>query len=258
MAGALVSESGGPMPYYPIFVEMHGRRVLLVGGGHVADEKIHKLVDAGAEVTVVAPELAPPVRRYVEDGLARWTPRAFEAGDTAGFEIVMVATDDGEVNRIVADEARALGVWVNAADDAAHCDFILPSLARRGRIAIAASTGGASPALARWLRERLDAFLTPEVVALGDALAEVRLLARERDRTCAASCTRTRTPPPLCCAECPNKVPADRWQEAIDDELLALLRDGRHEQARERLVAALELREPLVRPEWWASPAAGG
>ncbi len=253
-----MSESRGPMPYYPIFVDMHGRRVLLVGGGRVADEKIHKLVDAGAEVTIVAPELAEPVRRYVEEGRTGWTARAFEAGDTAGFELVMIATDDGELNRAVAEEARASGIWVNAADDAANCDFILPSLARRGRIAIAASTGGASPALARWLRERLDEFLTGEVVALGDVLAEVRLLARERDRACAASCTRTRTPPPLCCAECPNRVPPDRWQQAIDDELLALLRAGSHEQARERLAAALGLGEPLLRPEWWAAPAAGG
>jgi siroheme synthase-like protein len=246
------------MPYYPIFVEMHGRRVLLVGGGHVADEKIHKLIDAGAEVTVVAPELIDPVRCYVEEGRAHWTPRAFEAGDTSGFDLVMVATDDGEVNRAVAEEAHAHGIWVNAADDAANCDFILPSLARRGRIAIAASTGGASPALARWLRERLDEFLSREVVALGDVLAAVRILARDRDRTCAASCTRTRTPPPLCCAECPNKVPADRWQEAIDDELMTLLRAGDDEQAREHLVVALGLREPLLRPEWWASPTVSG
>ena len=250
-----MSESRGQMTYYPIFVEMHGRRVLLVGGGHVADEKIHKLVDAGAEVTIVAPELVEPVRRYIEEGRASWTARAFASGDTASFDLVMIATDDGEVNRTVADEARANGIWVNAADDVANCDFILPSLARRGRIAIAASTGGASPALARWLRERLEEFLSEEVAALGDALAEVRLLARERDRDCAASCPRTGTPPPLCCAACPNKVPADRWQDAIDDELMALLHDGRHEQARERLVVALCLREPLVRPNWWAAPA---
>ncbi len=96
------------------------------------------------------------------------------------------------------------------------------------------------------------------MVALGDVLAEVRVLARERDRACAASCSRTRTPPPLCCAECPNKVPANRWQEAIDEELMALLAAGRREGAREHLVAALALERPLVRPAWWAAPAAGG
>ena len=156
------------MGYYPVFWEMEGRPVLLVGGGHVADEKIHKLVDAGAQVTIVAPELIPEVRRYVDEGRARLWERAVQAGDSRGFEVVMVATDDGAVNRMVADEARSHGIWVNAADDVNNCDFILPSLARRGKIAIASSTGGSSPALARWLRERMEEFLSDEVVALGD------------------------------------------------------------------------------------------
>ena len=159
------------MGYYPIFMEMHRRRVLLVGGGNVANEKLGKLVDAGAAVTIVAPELIPAVRAFVDADDAEWRDRAYEPGDVKGFELVMVATDDGAVNASVAVEARARGIWVNAADDVANCDFILPSLAKRGRIAIAASTGGASPALARWLRERLEEFLSDEVVALGDLLA---------------------------------------------------------------------------------------
>jgi siroheme synthase-like protein len=233
--------------YYPIFVEMNGRRVLLVGGGHVALEKIGKLVNAGAEVTVVAPELIAPVREYIDAGQATWQPRRYERGDVAGFEVVMIATDDGEVNAMVAAEARAAGIWVNAADDVDNCDFILPSLVQRGTIAIAASTGGTSPALARWLRERLEEFLTDEVVALGDLLADVRKLARARDRECAASCDRVRTPPPLLCDICPNRISPDEWQDAIDHELRSLLRDGAYEEARERLVRVLGIDRPLVR-----------
>ncbi len=238
------------MGYYPIFVEMRGRRVLLVGGGNVADEKLGRLVDAEADVTVVAPELIPEVRAFVEAGQAAWLERTYEPGDVEGYELVMVATDDGAVNAEVASAARALGIWVNAADDLANCDFILPSLAKRGRIALAASTGGASPALARWLRERLEEFLDDEVVALGDLLAEVRVLARERDRACAAQCDRTRTPPPLLCTECPNRVPNDLWQEAIDDELRALLRAGEIDAARDRIVRTLGLEGPRTAPEW--------
>lgn len=238
------------MGYYPIFVEMEGRRVLLVGGGRVAHEKIGKLADAGAAVTVVAPELAPEVRAVVEAHGFGWRPRPYEDGDAAGHEVVMVATDDGAVNARVAAEARSLGIWVNAADDAANCDFILPALARRGRIALAASTGGASPALARWLRERLEEFLDDEVTALGDLLAETRIAARERDRECAAACGRTRPPPPLLCAECPNRIPPDDWQAAIDGELRALLRGGRPEAARARLEASLGLDRPLAIPAW--------
>ncbi|HRC61801.1 MAG: bifunctional precorrin-2 dehydrogenase/sirohydrochlorin ferrochelatase [Dehalococcoidia bacterium] len=236
------------MGYYPIFVEMNGRSVLLVGGGHVALEKIGKLVQAGARVTVVAPELIAPIRAFIDRGDASWRQRRYEPGDTEGFDLVMVATDDGEVNSTVAAEARAAGIWVNAADDVRNCDFILPALAQRGTIAIAASTGGSSPALARWLRERLEEFLSDEVVALGDLLADVRRLARERDRACAATCDRTRTPPPLLCGSCPNRITPDAWQAAIDDELRALLLQGEYEAARARLVRTLGIDRPLVQP----------
>jgi len=247
------------MGYYPIFLQVARKAVLLVGGGHVALEKIGKLVDAGADVTVVAPERIPEVQAFVDDGRAQLRARSFEDGDTAGFELVMVATDDGEVNRRVAAEARAAGILVNAADDAANCDFILPSLVRRGEIALAASTGGSSPAMARWLRERLEEFLSDEVVALGDLLADVRRGVRERDRECAARCTRARTPPPLLCADCPNRIPSDRWQEAIDDELMAMLRRGESASARERLLAGLEAGGALTPAPWWSDrPAAIG
>lgn len=233
------------MGYYPIFVEMQGRAVLLVGGGHVALEKIGKLVAAGARVTVIAPALIDDVRAYVDRGDAVWQPRAFHPGDTTGFDLVMTATDDGAVNATVAGEARAAGLWVNAADDLRHCDFILPSSVTRGTITIATSTGGTSPALARWLRGRMEAFLSPDVVSLGDLLADMRLEVRARDRECAASCDRTRTPPPLLCTDCPNRIHPDRWQAAITDEVLALLRRGEYVEARSRVVAALGLDRPL-------------
>lgn len=247
------------MGYYPVFWEMGDRPVLLVGGGNVADEKVHKLVDAGARVTIVAPELIPEVKQYVDDGRASWIERPFEPGDTEGFEVVMVATDDGEVNKQVADEARSRDIWVNAADDVDNCDFILPSLAKRGKIAIASSTGGSSPALARWLRERMEEFLSEDVELLGDLLAEVRVMARQRDRECAGGCSLVRTPPPLLCKGCPNRISADTWQEAIDDELQALLKAGDYEAAKSRLIAALGIDEPLKpRAAEVAAGATGG
>jgi siroheme synthase-like protein len=233
--------------YYPIFVEMQGRAVLLVGGGRVALEKIGKLTSAGATVTVIAPALLDEVRAFVDSGRAAWTPRPFAPGDTAGFDMVLIATDSGAVNKLVADEARAAGIWVNAADDVANCDFILPSLASRGHIAIAVSTGGTSPALARWLRGRMQAFLSEDVERLGDLLAAVRSEMRERERQCAATCDRTEPPPPLLCDACPNRIPADRWQEAISDEVLALLRRGDDTAARAQLVAVLGLDQPPVK-----------
>src|SRR5690606_2040485 len=148
-------------------------------------------------------------------------------------------------------EARGNGILVNAADDVDNCDFILPSLVRKGEIAIAASTGGSSPAMARWLRERLEEFLSDDVIALADLLADVRREVRQRDRECASNCTRTKTPPPLLCEECPNRVPTDRWQEAIDSELRRLIAGGDTSAARERLLDNLDARGPLEPAPWW-------
>ena len=172
------------MGYYPIFLQVQAKPVLLVGGGHVALEKIGKLVEAGADVTVVAPALIPPVRAYVDAGRARWLARPVAPGDTEGCALVLIATDDGAVNRAVADEARARGILVNAADDVANCDFILPSVVRRGDIAIAASTSGSSPAMARWLRERLEDFLSEDVTALASSLPPLRQCRNSIRRGC--------------------------------------------------------------------------
>jgi hypothetical protein len=190
--------------------------------------------------------LIPEVRAFIDRGEATLRERPYQHGDVEGFEVVMIATDDGAVNSAVATEARSHGIWVNAADDVRNCDFILPSLATKGTIAIAASTGGTSPALARWLRERLEEFLSDEVVALGDLLAEVRVAARARDRECASSCDRVGTPPPLLCSTCPNRIHPDAWQEAIDEELRTLLRAGQYEQAKARLVQTLGIDRPLA------------
>lgn len=244
------SENDTAMIYYPIFLDVQRRPVLIVGGGHVALEKIGKLVDHGADVTVIAPDLIPEVRAFVDAGQARWEPREFRDGDTEGAFLVMVATDNGAVNRTVANEARARNILVNAADDAANCDFILPALVRRGEIAIASSTGGSSPAMARWLRERLDEFMSDDLLVLADLLAEVRREARAGDRECAARCTRAGTPPPLLCHDCPNRIPADRWQEAIDPELLSLIHTGDLTRAKARLVKSLGRSELKPSPFW--------
>jgi precorrin-2 dehydrogenase/sirohydrochlorin ferrochelatase len=164
--------------------------------------------------------------------------------------LVMVATDDGEVNRSVADEARRNGILVNAADDVANCDFILPSLAKRGGLQIASSTGGGSPAMARWLRERLEEFLDDSVIDLADLLAETRVDIRAMDRECAAQCPRTKTPPPLLCEDCPNRIPVDRWQDAINGGVFDLVRQGRMDDARTLLKERLQ-RSELTPAPWW-------
>jgi precorrin-2 dehydrogenase/sirohydrochlorin ferrochelatase len=214
------------MALYPIFIEAKGRRVLVIGGGHVGAEKVRGLLAAEAEVTIVSPELVDELREYVEAGRVKHIARMYEASDLAGaWEWVMVATDDGAINAEVAHAAKAHGLWVNAADDPKHCDFILPAVVRKGKITLAASTSGASPALARRLREELDAYLTEDMPALADLLAEVRADMRQAGL----------------------KVENDRWQQAIDERLRVLLAQRKYRQARAHLVAGLGVDLPSTR-----------
>ncbi|MEX0787025.1 MAG: bifunctional precorrin-2 dehydrogenase/sirohydrochlorin ferrochelatase [Dehalococcoidia bacterium] len=205
------------MAYYPIFVEMEGRRCVVIGGGREAQRKVEGLLAAGAKVVVIAPALTKALKGMLEQNEIEHIEREYQPGDVEGYEVCMVATDDGAVNAEVSAEGKRIGVWVNAADDPPNCDFILPAIIRRGSITLAASTGGGSPALARRLREELDAYLTEEMPALADLLADVRRDLRTRD----------------------IKPDAEVWQEAIDEQLRVLLAQRKYRQAKARLLEAL-------------------
>ena len=209
------------MAYYPIFVELKDIPCVVVGGGREAQRKVEGLLGAEAKVTVVSPDLTPALSKMLANGEIEHISREYQEGDIDPFHIVMVATDDGAVNGDVSAEGRRKRIWVNAADDIPNCDFILPAVIRRGAITLAASTGGASPALARRLREELEAYLTEEMPALADLLKEVRGDLRSR-----------------------SIVPdAERWQEAIDEELRVLLAQRKHRQAKTRLLTSLGAEE---------------
>ena len=143
------------MAYYPIFVELKDIPCVVVGGGPEAQRKVEGLLGAGAKVIVVSPELTKSLQKMLTDGDIECVQREYQEGDIDPYHIVMVATDDGAVNNEISAEGRRKRIWVNAADDIPNCDFILPAVIRRGAITLAASTGGASPALARRLREEL-------------------------------------------------------------------------------------------------------
>ena len=205
------------MAYYPIFLEMEGRPCLVIGGGKEAQRKVTGLMAAGGRVTVIAPKLTRDLQAMLAAGEIECVQREYQDGDVEGYDVCMVATDDGAVNGDVAAEGKRRGIWVNAADDTKNCDFILPAVIRRGSITIAASTGGTSPALARRLREELEAYLTEEMPALADLLGDVRGDLRSR-----------------------GIVPdADLWQEAIDEDLRVLLAQRKYRQAKARLLTAL-------------------
>jgi siroheme synthase-like protein len=142
--------------YYPVFLDLQGKEVLVVGAGKVALRKVRGLLEAGARVKVVSPEAETEFRQL--EGV-EWQARRFERSDVRGKALVFAATNDREVNRAVGEEAAALGIWANVADAPEEGGFIVPSRVRRGDLQVAVSTSGRSPRIAASLRERIAALL---------------------------------------------------------------------------------------------------
>src|SRR6202012_2974622 len=164
------------MSLFPMFLKLAARRCVVVGAGAIAESKIESLLEAKAQVTIVAPEALPRVRAWAEGGDITWVQREYREGDLAGAFLAVAATATPEVNRAVFAEARERGVMVNAVDDPPFCDFYFPSVVRRGELQIAISTGGESPALAQRLRKELNAALPLDI---GEWLMELGRLRRE-------------------------------------------------------------------------------
>jgi siroheme synthase-like protein len=200
-------------PYYPLCLDLRGRPCVVIGGGAVAARKVASLLECGARVTVVAPSLGPALEERYRAGAIEARLRPYRDGDLAGAALAIAATDDATANGQVAAEARARGVLLNVVDDPARGDFIAPAVLRRGALEVAVSTGGLSPALARWVRDALKGLVPAEYGDLLPLLAELRAELRGAG----------------------VEVPAERWQSAVDAEVLASLRAGDASTARARL-----------------------
>ncbi|MFP3902423.1 MAG: bifunctional precorrin-2 dehydrogenase/sirohydrochlorin ferrochelatase [Acidimicrobiia bacterium] len=200
-------------PLYPVNLIVAGRPCLVVGGGRVAAQKVRGLLDAGADVTVVAPEVAAEIERTG----AAVERRPYRRGEAAGYRFVITATGDREVDQQVFDDGEAAGVWVNSADDPERCSAILPARVRQGRLTVTVSTAGHSPAVASWLRARLAGELGPEYDQLIGLMSEARREVRARGQS----------------------TEQLDWQAALDSGILELVRAGRLEDAKERLRACL-------------------
>jgi precorrin-2 dehydrogenase/sirohydrochlorin ferrochelatase len=160
-------------PFYIACLRLSGRRCLVVGGGEVGLEKVEGLLACDADVTLVAPTAEPALSDYAREGSIRWERRAYRPADLEGTFLAIASTDDTEVNIRVYEDAEARAMLVNVVDVPPLCNFILPAIVRSGPLAIAISTAGASPALAkRMKREIADAFGEPYArlaVMLNDA-----------------------------------------------------------------------------------------
>lgn len=206
--------------YYPAFIDVKNRRCIVIGGGNIGEEKVVKLLDCHANVVVISPEVNGGVHALADQDKVVWLRREYQVGDLQGAFIAIAATDDNKVNRAIAKEAEERNVLLNVVDVTHLCTFIAPSVATRGDVTVAASTGGASPALARKFRELLDgspiesSYPLMDYAELTPLLADVRSEIRGRGIT----------------------LVADHWQACITDSLLETVLAGDYDEARSTLM----------------------
>ena len=206
-------------PYYPIFLNIRGRKCVVVGGGQVALRKANALLKHGANVEVISADPCQELGKLAERREVHLLSRDYAQGDLVDALIAIAATDNGKTNEEVAAEARGRGILINVVDDPHRSDFIVPSYLSRGDVTIAVSTGGRSPALARKIRANLEKDFGTEYASLALVISEVRSELKRRGIT----------------------VESDDWQEVLDlDPLIDMVQAGRIEEVRAILLTNLE------------------
>tara|TARA_Y100000996_G_C22453977_1_gene615066 strand:- start:132 stop:767 length:636 start_codon:yes stop_codon:yes gene_type:complete len=206
--------------YYPAFINVENRTCLVIGGGEFAEEKVFKLLSHGAKIKIVSPDITKNIKNILDKEEVVWIKRKYSSGDLKDVFIAISATGDEVANDQVFKEAEDRNVLLNVVDVTHLCTFIAPSVATRGGVTVATSTGGSSPALARKFRETLEGGCECRLLEYGDLttiLSEVRKEIRDKNIL----------------------VSVDRWQECIDEGLLDLVQKGKVDEAKKRLLSGL-------------------
>jgi precorrin-2 dehydrogenase / sirohydrochlorin ferrochelatase len=207
-------------PYYPIYIDIENRDVVIIGGGNVCARKAETMMKYGARVTVVAPEFTDEIEGWAREGRLTLKRKKYDASDLDGATIVIASTDDTSVNEQIAADCRARRIPVNVVDVTPLCEFIVPAIVESGSVQIAVSTGGKSPALARTLKEDLQRFVGPEYAEVNDVLGTLREGAKR---------------------VLPTDVDRKRFFDGIIAEgILDMLRQGRRREAYETIARACE------------------
>lgn len=199
------------MADYPINLRMANKKCIVVGGGTVACRKVKSLLAAGAEVAVLSPELTVELKEMQQRNQFNYIARPYRKGDLRGFFLVICATDDSAVNEAVAEEAEAAGILANVVDVPELGNFSVPAQVKRGDLLLTVSTGGKSPVLAKRLRQELAKLYGEEYGEYLNLLDKVRRELKQKLAT-----------------------PKEReffWRETINEDILAMLRQGRIEEA---------------------------
>jgi siroheme synthase-like protein len=203
--------------YYPVYLNLTGKKCVVIGGGRIAEDKVVKLQDANAEVILISPTVTPALQAWAQAGDFKWQQREYQPGDLEGAFLGIASTNNRQVNHEIFQEAERLAILMNVVDDTERCTFIAPAIVQRGQVTLAISTGGASPALARKLRETLTNAPALEWADLAGVLASARKEIKKKGLT----------------------VDPQRWQCCITNELLELVQSGQEEQALSSILAHL-------------------
>jgi len=161
-------------PYYPIYIDIEDREVVIVGGGNVCARKVETMLKYGARVTVVSPEFTDEIETWGREGRIELRRKQYDEKDIESANMVIASTDSQRVNEVVAADCRRRRIPVNVVDVTPLCEFIVPAIVESGSVQIAISTGGKSPALARTLKEDLQRFVGPEYAEVNDLLGTLR------------------------------------------------------------------------------------
>ncbi len=202
------------MPHYPINLDLRDRRCLVIGGGSVGERKVEMLLEFGATVVVISPDVTQKLHQLVEQGTIRQIHGVYVPEVLTGALLVIAATNEHQVNKAISLECQRLGILVNVVDDPELCTFFVPAIVRRGDFVIGISTSGNSPSLAKQVREKLEGEFGPEYGELTDILGQLRDEVK---------------------AKYPE--PEDRGQaylRILDSDILDLLKQGKHDEAMEK------------------------
>ena len=161
------------MSFFPLYMDMQNLKVLVVGAGTIATEKLEKLLDFTKEITVIASEVSDEAHMLIKDHGLTLYQRTYKKVDIEGFDIVIVATDTVDLHKAIYEEARGSRILVNSVDNTEYCDFIFPSYVQKGDLTIAFSTGGASPAFAKQIRRHFENIIPDSV---GEFLQKMKAL----------------------------------------------------------------------------------
>jgi siroheme synthase-like protein len=171
------------MGYLPIFVDVGGRKCVVIGGGEVAERKVSALLETGAQVTLISPTLTPTLARTVRGGRLTHLARRYQTGDLRDAALVFAATDDPRTHRAISAEARGFGIPLNVADEPELCTFIVPAVSSRGLLKIAVSSSGASPGFAAHVRDVIENQISAEYGVALEIIGAARRWLRARVRS---------------------------------------------------------------------------